>query len=269
MLPDKTLHPTPYAELNLVLDELVTAAQATLGSAFLAAYLQGSFATGDFDVYSDVDFLIVTRQELTAGELAALQAMHARLFCLPSTWAQHLDGSYIPRHLLARPDPANTPLWYLDNGSQELVPSPHDNTVVVRWMVREQGITLAGPPPAQLIAPISAAELKQEVLATMRDWGGELFANPQKMNNRWYQPFVVLSYCRMLHTLHTGRVDSKPAAVRWAESSLDSQWIGLIRRAWGERPDPAQKVRLPADPADLQSTIEFMRYALAESRRFY
>src|SRR5450432_717950 len=41
--------PTPYGELNSVLAELVVGAQAVLGDNFRAAYLQGSFAVGDFD----------------------------------------------------------------------------------------------------------------------------------------------------------------------------------------------------------------------------
>jgi hypothetical protein len=36
--------PTPFPELNAVLMELVQSVQAILGSDFIAAYLQGSFA---------------------------------------------------------------------------------------------------------------------------------------------------------------------------------------------------------------------------------
>jgi predicted nucleotidyltransferase len=54
--------PTPYADLNTVLRELVAWVQRILRDDFIGAYLQGSFAIGDFDIYSDVDFLIVQRQ---------------------------------------------------------------------------------------------------------------------------------------------------------------------------------------------------------------
>lgn len=40
------MFPTPYPELNTVLDELVEGIQATLGDTFLGFYLQGSFAVG-------------------------------------------------------------------------------------------------------------------------------------------------------------------------------------------------------------------------------
>ncbi len=44
--------PTPYPELNAVLQELVQSVQAVLRDNFVAACLQGSFAVGDFDRHS-------------------------------------------------------------------------------------------------------------------------------------------------------------------------------------------------------------------------
>src|SRR5258708_38435162 len=109
--------PTPYAELNSVLEELVASVKAALGEAFVGAYLQGSFAVGDFDRHSDVDFIIVVSDELRDTQVDALQAIHRRIYCLPSEWAQHLEGSYFPTAILRNFDRAK-PLWYLDHGSK-------------------------------------------------------------------------------------------------------------------------------------------------------
>ena len=262
----KTSHPTPDLELNGVLRELVTSVQAILGDTFVGAYLQGSFATGGWDIHCDVDFGVAIDREISETDLAALQAMHARIYDLESNWAQHLEGSYFPKETLRRGDPTKAPLLYLDNASRELVRSDHDNTLVVRWVVRERGITLAGPDPRELIDPVLADDLRQEVLATMRDWAQEIFADPNQVNNRWAQPFIVLSYCRMLYTLETGRIESKPVGARWAKKTLDSRWADLIQRAWEERPNPSLKVRQQADPGDLERTLDFIRYALDLSR---
>ena len=258
--------PTPDGELNAVLGELVASVQAILGSNFIAAYLQGSFAIGDWDIDSDVDFLIVIDHEVSEAELSALQAMHARLYALDSHWAQHLDGSYFPKSLLEHPDPAQE-LYYLDNTAQVLIRSRHDNTLVVRWMVREYGIPLAGPPPAGLFDAVPAEALRQEVREKMHYWAALIFADPAQMDNRWYQPYAVLSYCRMLHTLATGRIVSKPAGAAWAQTALDPRWSGLIQRAWEQRPDPSLKVRQKADPDDFNSTLEFIHYALDISQQ--
>ncbi len=72
-----TKQPTPDATLNAALLDLGQGAQAILGDTFTAAYLQGSFAVGDFDVHSDVDWLIVIEDELSLAQaqLAALQTI--------------------------------------------------------------------------------------------------------------------------------------------------------------------------------------------------
>ena len=89
--------PTPYPELNAVLRELVESVQATLGRSFVAACLQGSFAVGDSDRHSDVDFIVVIEDELSDARVHALQAMHESIYDVDCTWAQHLEGSYFPR----------------------------------------------------------------------------------------------------------------------------------------------------------------------------
>lgn len=263
-----TIVPTPISELNAVLQELVTSVRAILGDTFIGAYLQGSFAVGDWDTDSDVDFLIAVEQDISESGLSALQAMHARLYDLDSPWAKHLEGSYFPREILRRDDPTRRPLLYLDNGSRELVRSNHDNELVVRWVVRERGLTLAGPEPSELIDPVTADALRQEVLETMQTWADEILARRYSLDNRWAQPFAVLSYCRMLHTLHTGRIDSKLAGARWAESALEGRWASLVQRALEDRPNPSLKVRQAANSDEVRNTLEFIRYALELNRQY-
>ena len=187
-------------------------------------------------------------------------------FNLESEWAKHLEGSYFPKEILKTGDPAKRKLLYLDNAHDKLIMSNHDNTLVVRWVVREYGITLAGPGPKELIDPVSADSLRQEVFNTMHEWAEEIFDGNYKMDNRWAQSFAVLSYCRMLHALHTGRIASKPSGAEWAKSTLDDRWTGLIQRAWEERPNPSLKVRQSADVNEVSSTVEFIRYALELSQ---
>ena len=263
-----TTYPTPYSDLNAVLRELVESVQALLCSNFVAACLQGSFAVGDFDRHSDVDFVIAIEEELSDDQVQALQTLHERIYSLDCAWAQHLEGSYFPKDVLRRHSQRGKPLWYLDNGSRSLVQSEHDNTVVVRWVVREHGSALAGPDPATLVDPIPVGTLRQEILESMHGWGQQILAEPERINNRFYQSFAVLHYCRALHDLHTGFVGSKRAGAEWAKATLDPSWAGLIDRAWDGRPNPALSVRQPADPKDFQSTLQFIQYILQASTQY-
>lgn len=261
-------HPTSDAELNWVLRELVTSMQAILGGNFIGAYLQGSFALGDWDNFSDVDFIVAIEREITQAELDALQLMHARIYQLESRWAMHLEGSYFPREILRCAGPARKPLYYLDNTASQLIRSEHCNMLVVRWIAREHGITLAGPPAHTLIDPVLPEELTQEVLAIMQDWARQISDDPESINNRFYQPYAVLSYCRMLYTQATGTVGSKPTAAQWAMINLDERWCDLIQRAMEERAYPSLRVRQPADEGDLKRTLEIITYALDASRKY-
>ncbi|HEX3051794.1 MAG TPA: aminoglycoside adenylyltransferase domain-containing protein [Aggregatilineaceae bacterium] len=257
--------PTPYVDLNEVLGELVRSIQGILGAQLTGFYLQGSFAVGDFDEHSDVDFIAVIEDELTGEQVQALDAMHDRIYGMAIPWAQHLEGSYFPKALLR--DVTGKDLWFLDHGSRSLVRDKHCNTLVVRWCVREKGIALVGPEPTTLIDPVAVDDLRAEIWATMQDWGQEILTNTEHFNNRFYQAFIVLSYCRMLHSLHVGRVDSKRAGAAWAKATLDPMWAGLIDRTWAGRPNPAVSVRTRADAADCAATLDFVRMAMAEGRR--
>jgi len=261
------VRPTPYPELDSVLEELVAGVRVALGQAFVGAYLQGSFAVGDFDRHSDVDFIIVVTEDLTDGQVHVLQGIHGRIFKLPSPWAQHLEGSYFPAAVLRNPEPPAKQLWYLDHGRHSLVRSDHCNTLVVRWVVREYGMTLAGPSPATLVPPVPVDALRQEIRATIRDWGRQILEDPDRYRNRFCQGFIVLSYCRMMHDLVQGRPGSKRAGAAWAKTTLDPAWSALIDRAWGGRPNPAAAVRESADHTDFDSTLRFVKYVIGESAR--
>jgi predicted nucleotidyltransferase len=101
--------PTPYADLNSVLNELVSGVKQTLGANFVGAYLQGSFAVGDFDEHSDVDLVIVIDEDLSPTQVDQLQAIHKRIYALDCEWAKHLEGSYFPARVISRASPGVYP----------------------------------------------------------------------------------------------------------------------------------------------------------------
>ena len=252
--------PTAFPALDDVLAQLVTGAREILGESFCGAYLQGSFAVGDADEHSDVDFIIVTHDEVDAETASALQAMHQRIHALETTWAQHLEGSYVPKERLRAVDPSRAPWLYLDNGATEFQWDSHDNTAVVRWSLREHGVVLAGPDPKELVEVVSPPELRDDVVWALDEWGAWL-----RTLESWSarnQGLVVLSYCRMLHTLESGRVSSKREAGEWALGALDPEWRRLIQRALEDRADPWTKVRRPADPSEIARTLAFIDYAV-------
>ncbi len=60
----------------------------------VGVYLQGSFAMGDADVYSDCDFLIPVHVPVTPKQEAGLRALHDEIPTRRGHWTHHLEGSY-------------------------------------------------------------------------------------------------------------------------------------------------------------------------------
>src|SRR4030095_11318318 len=93
--------PTPYQDVNVFLDLLLSNMQAILGEQFIGLYLGGSCALGDFNPQrSDIDFVAVTVDELPPEMIVALEAMHMHLWATGTKWARKLDGSYIPQRVV-------------------------------------------------------------------------------------------------------------------------------------------------------------------------
>ena len=260
----------PYPELRDVLNIFVNEIAAELRENLVGIYLVGSIASGDFDLDSDVDFLVVTNTELTEADMKPLQDIQIKIHDIDCYPAKHLEGSYISiSDLNDWSTVGEKILPYFDNGSTTYEQSTHDNQWHVRWILRERGITLTGQKPETFLRAIPLNELSNEINLTMfqvkRFFEDEIDRSLSFFNSRFGQSFVVLTYCRMLHTLHTGTVQSKKAGVQWAKQFVDPKWVNLIEQAWNERDGVrfGEKIAQRAETSLLYETLEFIKYAIA------
>lgn len=265
----------PYPELRDVLHTFVDAVQAELAGNLVGIYLVGSIASGDFDADSDIDFLVVTKAALTEEKILPLEAIQARIHAMDPYPARHLEGSFISMGDLNDWNAVGVKeLYYFDNGSTKIEFSTHDNRWHVLWILRERGIPLVGPAPDTLMPPIPIEEMAREIKATMIE-ARQLFADSIELpldfnNSRFGQSFYVLTYCRMLHSLHTGTVQSKKAGMQWAKQVMEPRWGALIEQAWEERKGVrfGAKIGQRADLALLQETLAFIQYTIDDIDRF-
>jgi hypothetical protein len=237
--------PTQFPELNSVLRELTGRARGILEDNFVGAYLQGSFAVGDADIHSDCDFLIPVHSQITVTQEAGLRALHDELPTRRDHWARHLEGSYPPAGELRTLRAMGRKWLYIDHGWREMQWSTHCNTEVVRWSLRECGVTLAGPDCRTLVDQVPGGVLRARMRSYAQEFLPELFTWTN-FAVAWTQRYAVATFCRILHTIETGRVTSKRAALIWARDNLDPQWSGLIQqviddRALGWDPDRAPR----------------------------
>lgn len=247
-----------YPEITFLLRELLEGMRNILKERLIGVYLEGSLANGGFDSASDVDFLAVTTEPVDEKTFQALYAMHERLATFPTPWAVELEGSYLPLSFLRDFDPEKRFHPNLERGRQErLKLADHDWGwwTIHRHILYHRGIVLYGADSRTLYTPPTSEDLKHAMHTVITAWARGLVENPQKMDSRGYQSYVVLSLCRVLYTLIHGKVVSKSQAMQWALETLEPRWHGLIQRAWQGRMSPHGA----PDADELNETTAFIR----------
>lgn len=268
--------PTPYRVINELLARFLAAVQAALGPRFVGMYLSGSLALGDFDPKSsDIDLVVVVEGIAGSGALAdedvaALRAMHAAFDggSSPASkgWAGKLEVIYVTREAVRHPRLDNTPYPQVEKESGFFVDRLEDGWLAHCYTVREHGVVVAGPEPATLFAAVDPDALRRTVARIPEIWLNQAHNDPswlEWLRSRPNQSFVTLTLCRLLYTLETGAVASKPAAARWAQETLGGRWAELIERAQAEK---NKAVATPED--DVQMTVALVEYTVERFRNW-
>ena len=231
LVPKKEINPTPYPEVNAILGLVLANTQAVLGEHFIGMALFGSLTTGDFNPHSsDIDYVVVMPGDLPGDLLPKLEAMHTGIANSGLAWAKKLEGFYFSLSILRRFEPGqNYPSigadWDFRMGGQGT------EGVIQRFNLREQGIVLAGPPLKDLIDPVTPEQIRQATYDLLIEWWVPMLTDATRLASSEYQAYAVLTMCRMLYTLRTSEIVSKPAAARWAMDHLEPRWTNLIQTA--------------------------------------
>jgi hypothetical protein len=82
----------------------------------------------------------------------------------------------------------------------------------------------------------------------------------------WAQRYAVVTACRILYTLNTAEVASKPGALEWALRTLQPRWRPLLAQVRDERSlgwDPDQ----PPRPGEADAAREFVKNAVVQAEQ--
>jgi Aminoglycoside adenylyltransferase, C-terminal domain/Nucleotidyltransferase domain len=230
-------HPTPFADVNAVLQGFLAQIGRLLEDRFRAMYLYGSLALGDFNPRtSDIDFLVVTDAAISDDVFDELRAMHERFNAGGSPWADKVEAAYIPERVLCHSLPFQAQARYpqIEKGGTLARDPLEEGWVFQCQSLRDFGIVIAGPDPKTLIDPINPNEMRRAALVIAGRWLDQAEHDAEWLawvRPRNHQAFVVITLCRLLYSSDTGTVASKPAAGRWAHAALDGTWATLIAHA--------------------------------------
>ena len=254
--------PTPYAEVNLVLNMLLANVKQILGDQFVGMYLYGSLSSGDFNTEtSDIDFLVVTKDNLPEQTITALESMHKHAWATSLKRAGQLEGSYVPKDLIRKHDPNGLPCPTVNEG-QFFVDQRGSDWIIQRHVVREFGVIVEGPDPKTLIDYVGPDDIRGAVMGILHEWWFPMLDDPTwlREHDDHYRAFAVITMCRVMHALKDGTVISKPRAVQWAQAQLGEPWKTLIDKAIAASNHETAEVPLDETLGFIRHTMETVRH---------
>jgi len=219
-------------EVRELLDSLLSRLQTVLGDRLVGLYLYGSLVMGDFDPdISDVDLMAATSGVLNDSQLRALDEMHRQIMSERPRWNGRIEIAYISLDALRTFKTKASQIAIISPGEPFHFKEAGEDWLINWYLVREKGITLYGPPPHEIIEPMTKDEYVQAVREqafAWRDWIEGDFDRP-------YQGYAIITLCRALYTHVHGEQVSKQAAAQWAKGQLP-EWSWLIDEAvrWRE-----------------------------------
>lgn len=210
-------------ELRPVLAPLTNDLRDVLADDLVGLYLYGSAVSGGFDHgVSDIDLVAVTERPVAELDLTELDGVHRRFVERDPSWHDRLEIVYAARSTLSAPTGEDR-IAVISPGEPFHLTGPASDWLQNWYLVQETGVPLVGPPARQVIAPLSRADY----LGAVRAYLGYL-------RNAGPSSYAVLSACRAVRTLDTGKPCTKQEGAAWAADRYP-EWRWLIDAALEDR----------------------------------
>jgi len=242
--------------VSKLLDQLGSQLRADLGRNAVGLYVYGSLTLGAFDPrHSDVDCVAVIRRPLRPpeeqrlrGGLRRLRERHASM--------KRLQMTILVRRELLR---VNGDGWLYQFG--RLSRPGSDGNPIIWANILENGGIVFGPAPRTFVPKITRPLMRAALMREVTYLHFELITNPRSVWRRRAscRRYAAFTACRILYSLETGRMTSKPKAAAWALRRLPSGHRAIVRRAASGRAGP-----LPLDP--LRALVEYVERRLGSAR---
>jgi len=249
---------TSYADINDLLDIILSRIQTILGDRLIGLYLFGSLVTGDFDYESsDIDLVAAISTDLSEDEFESLRIMHTDIMLNNNKWNDRIEIGYISVKNLKKPE-LHCKIALISPGEPFHFKGADNDWIINRYVLHEKGLTLFGPSPKMLIDPISKEILKHAIQGLMKEWR-DWIKQTEIVSPFNYQAYMIMTMCRALYTFKTGDFVSKKQAMLWAKKELP-EWSLLIDKALIWRKDWCNE-KVNTD-ATLDETLCFVRFVI-------
>lgn len=169
-------------------------------------YAGGSLATGDYQPgISDLDLVAVVELPLTADQEAQVADLHRELMQVRPAAAK-LHCFYVPQ-----PEIGDVAQPHVNWAHGELYRRPMSG--VVRADLLRHGVTVLGPPPAELVPPVSDADLADAARSELTGYWSGAVAKRHIWLEDVYVDLGLTTLARVEATLTEGRLITKTEAI--------------------------------------------------------
>jgi hypothetical protein len=214
-----------------LLGRLAAGLSEELGDELLSLSVHGSWVAGDFKLgRSDLDLLALLAHDPDERMLAQLTALHEEIVVSAPEWDDHIEVDYVsvdavrsvlvgdgPDHAMVRISPGE-PIHLLSA----------DRHYILNWRAaRDHDHAVVGRPPVDVLPDIPDDLVREVVIEHARQWPAWL----DDARSPGFQAYAVLTMCRILAFLRTGKQLSKHMAAV-SEQQLMPEWRGLI--SWAD-----------------------------------
>jgi hypothetical protein len=215
-----------------ILNEYRALLHAALPELLVSLYLHGSLALDAFDPrLSDIDFIAVTSRRCTPADCERLRVVHHILH------QRHpqppLSGSYLEWHDLGQAEATVLPHPFIHDGVFH--DSGYHDINGVTWLVLKQhGIALLGPPPAQLAIEVDWRELLASMHHNLNTYWASFTTDPRRIAwllDDYGIQWAVLGVLRQFYTFRERALTSKVGAGHYALGHTPPRWHRLIHEA--------------------------------------
>lgn len=254
---------TPYKDINEIAAIFTGELKRILGSQLAGFYLTGSLTYGGFNKpSSDLDFFVVLKKPLSAGQRKKIKQMHAEVEKLYPEWEKRIEVPYLLRDLLSSTEPPKIPQPCFNAGEMwEPDPTYDDNWLVDVYALREYGVPLVGPEPKSLIPLIVMEDVRKISNRDLHNKWKKKLNSPEPFGDgkHWsidlMQAYSVLTMCRKLYRAKNDGSDSKRISSKWAKENYP-EWKALIEKAESWRKGQSMNAH--------DEILDFIRFTLKE-----
>jgi|SRR3989344_1005503 len=253
------MKPTPYKDINEILQILKENLVITLRDNLVGLYLTGSLTYGDFNRgSSDIDFLVVMNNPISSEQLKKITKMHEDIGKRYPEWQKRIEGSYITKRMLSNTESPKESRPYVNAG--KIWNFVYGNEWIINLDVLYKcGVAIYGPNPKELIKPVDIADVRAASKRNLLDEWQPKLNDPKSFEAEDYdashlQAYAILTMCRILHRAFNENVASKRVASEWAIKTYGKPWSDLIEKAesWKHGIDMNTK----------KETLEFIEFTI-------